>query len=537
MQRVFRLHGGISLSFVYYLPVLNKFCKMESISRPQLVMVRSSEREVKKDGRVASSLSSSSEESLRKDYSLVSEKDLEKGTATLSQDSLNLRSQQRTPDSVGSTPTRQLYDFLRLVVFTVYRQLFSLVVLGNVIGIIILLAHKANASVPPLQDFATAAAANLLVAILVRQDYIKNAFFAVCWSIPHTAPLWLRRRLAKVYEYGGMHSSAAICATVWFIVFSGFLTKDFVTGVFRSPAVLTIDYALLTLLISICLTALPSFRARHHNVFENMHRLGGWTALALFWPELVLFARQQSMDSSSEALVQALINLPAFWMLLIITVHIILPWLQLRKVPVIAERLSEHAIRLYLPTEKIPDLRGTAVSDSPLHEWHGFAVVPDYDGTGPSILVSNAGDWTNKTIQTPKSHYYLRGLHQTGVLAMSKVFRSVVLVATGSGIGPCLAVLNDKLPQTKFRVIWSTPNPEKTFGKKICNLVKGADDQAIIIDTKLEGRPDLIGLAHRLYIESQAEAVFFISNKRLTKLVVQGLEKRGVRAFAPIFDS
>ena len=70
-------------------------------------------------------------------------------------------------------------------------------------------------------------------------------------------------------------------------------------------------------------------------------------------------------------------------------------------------------------------------------------------------------------------------------------------------------------------------------------LVRHQDPDAVIIDTKKDGqrRPDLISLAETVYRESGAEAVFFISNRKLTKKVVEGLEKRRVPIFAPIFDS
>lgn len=38
---------------------------------------------------------------------------------------------------------------------------------------------------------------------------------------------------------------------------------------------------------------------------------------------------------------------PPFWLVTIMTGSIILPWLRLRKVPVRAEVLSKHAVRLY----------------------------------------------------------------------------------------------------------------------------------------------------------------------------------------------
>jgi hypothetical protein len=44
-------------------------------------------------------------------------------------------------------------------------------------------------------------------------------------------------------------------------------------------------------------------------------------------------------------------------------------------------------------------------------------------------------------------------------------------------------------------------------------------------------------LAYAAYLESEAEAVVCISNSKVTWQVVHGLEKRGIPAFGPIWDS
>ena len=65
------------------------------------------------------------------------------------------------------------------------------------------------------------------------------------------------------------------------------------------------------------------------------------------------------------------------------------------------------------------------------------------------------------------------------------------------------------------------------------------DPQAVIWDTQLKGhaRPDVVNMAHTLYIATEAKALFFISNKKLTRKVVRELKMLGVPAYAPVFDS
>jgi len=428
---------------------------------------------------------------------------------------------------------------VRHTFFNVYRRLFTLVFILNMIGMVVLLVRHHNATTSPalLADLANIASANVMVALLIRQDYVVNILFKLCWSMPVSSPLRIRRLLCKIYEYGGVHSGAAVCSVIWFALFTGFLTRDFALSVsheLRNPAILTFTYLLFLLLLSLVVTAYPRFRTSSHNTFENVHRWGGWFSLALFWVELLLFAKAQT---GKESLGVVLINFPAFWFLLISSIHAIIPWFRLHKLHIIPEKFSDHAIRLHFK-EKIPLFVGLRISASPLKEWHSFACIPVREGTGGSLLISNAGDWTRKTIQSPRPYYWVKGIPVTGVLPMARLFKRVIVVTTGSGIGPCLGVIQDVPGMgTKIRVIWSTPSPLETYGWEICEAVRKVDSDAIIIDTRKEGRPDLLALAWKLYGQERAEAVFVISNPKLTRKVVYGLESRGVPAFGPIWDS
>ena len=113
----------------------------------------------------------------------------------------------------------------------------------------------------------------------------------------------------------------------------------------------------------------------------------------------------------------------------------------------------------------------------------------------------------------------------------------MVLVATGSGIGPVLSLLQAKRKLGFIRLLWSTKDPIKTYGQRVMDNVMAADPNAVIINTSVDRRPNLLELAHGMYVDSQAEAVFVISNPRVTRKTVYGLESRGVPTFAPIFDS
>jgi hypothetical protein len=47
----------------------------------------------------------------------------------------------------------------------------------------------------------------------------------------------------------------------------------------------------------------------------------------------------------------------------------------------------------------------------------------------------------------------------------------------------------------------------------------------------------MVAIAWQLVQESNAEAVFIISNPKLTQRVVYGMQTRGVAAYGAIFDS
>jgi len=119
---------------------------------------------------------------------------------------------------------------------------------------------------------------------------------------------------------------------------------------------------------------------------------------------------------------------------------------------------------------------------------------------------------------------------------MAQIFRKVIIVTTGSGIGPCLGTMMN-IPATRCRVLWSAPSPRHTFGDEIYEKVLEIDPASVIIDTAVVGRKDVVSLAYKLYMDENAEAIFCISNKQLTKKLVYDMESRGVPAFGPIWDS
>lgn len=426
--------------------------------------------------------------------------------------------------------------WLRHRFFSLYRRLFSVVLLANVIVLVVILTGSWRSKSLNLSDLANAASINLLMTVLMRQDHVINVLFAIATSVPTWMPLFIRRQLARVYHIGGIHSGCAVAAVLWFLVFTGTATRSLWSGrhgnIISMPA-LIVTYFVVLLFLAILVTAHPKVRSKWHNQFEISHRFTGWSVLALLWIQTILVT--DSLRSTTTLLGRALIINPSFWLLATATSSIIYPWLHLRKVKVRPELLSGHAIRLHFDyTETYP---GTAVriSRKPLLEWHAFATIAKPGTKGFSLVISKAGDWTGETISKMPTHIWKRGIPACGVLAIAPLFKKVVLVATGSGIGPCLPVIYAK--RVPCRIVWSTPHPVETFGAEIVQAIRDTDPDAVIHNTRTQGKPDLVAIAYKLYKESGAEAVCIISNQKFTQKVVYAMEARGIPAFGAIWDS
>ncbi|KAF9649149.1 hypothetical protein BDM02DRAFT_3128577 [Thelephora ganbajun] len=428
---------------------------------------------------------------------------------------------------------------LRYMFFSAYRRLFTLTFVANMSVFVALSAtHQANT-----RNIAYAIVTNFAVSILVRQEYIINLLFDIFTALPKSAPLFIRRTSARIFHFGGhlahdtsVHSACSISGTIWSILFVAMGTREYIHGLSPiSLATLVVSWVILGLLLMILVFAYPTMRNKFHDYFEWTHRFLGWTVVALFWAQVVLFSNDTR--KSGENLGQACVRNPSFWLLYAITSSIILPWLRLRKVEVRSVRLSKHASRLYL--NYTPYSTGTTIqlTHSPLKEWHGFAAIPEPEPGKDefSVIVSRAGDWTSNVIDDPPTQLWVRGIPTSGVLRIVPMFRRMILVATGSGVGPCAHAIFEG--RTPVRLLWTSPNVRETFGRELVDQILRYAPDTVIYDTRKYGRPDLVKLILKMVKEFDAEAVGVISNQPLTEKVVYGLNSRGIPAYGAIFDS
>jgi hypothetical protein len=363
---------------------------------------------------------------------------------------------------------------------------------------------------------------NLAAAVLIRQQTVLNVLFGVAGRGSRSWPLWLRWSVSKVHHVGGIHAGAAVAGTGWLCAFAAVTTVT----VARHPAsvstaTLALSWCLVALALVVVVCAMPVVRTRAHNVFENTHRFGGWTAIGLFWA--------LTAEAGAPAWRVAVLAL--------LTASVASPWLRLRRVAVTVERPSSHAAIVHFDHGVTPAFASAVgISRSPLREWHAFATVTTPGRSGYRLLVSRAGDWTGRFIDDPPSHVWVRGTPVVAPMAkVALLYERVVYVVTGSGIGPALGqILAARVPA---RLVWSTRDPRATYGDALVDQLEAAQPDAVIWDTTRHGKPDLVALADRAYRDFDAEAVLIVSNKPATTHLVHAFERRGIPAFGPIFDS
>ncbi|KJZ71565.1 hypothetical protein HIM_09034 [Hirsutella minnesotensis 3608] len=468
-----------------------------------------------------------------KAYALHDGSSCSSSSLTLQTSSEKVDLDKKIPDKQWPQPFRGF----RFRILIVYRFLFSLVGFLNVGILVAILLVNPD---PDWLGFITAA--NLVVAIVIRQDTVINTLYKIFCSAPRSLPIWIRRYCAKIYHLGGVHSAAGVSATLWLLGSTLRSTVQHTQHMaVESLATLVVSWLLSALCCVIVTFAYPAFRRRYHNTFEWLHRFLGWTILALFWVRTVLSAHD-SMDAGQN-LGHALLRSPGLWMLVVATLSLASSWFFLRRVPVEVMPLSDHAVMLNFKYTQTMPPNGSfqRVSTRPLLEWHSFATYPQSEpnalagNRGYSVLISNAGDWTKACIQRPPTHLWVRGIPVRGVMHVTHLFRRVVFIATGSGIAPMLGFISS--PSCPTQLIWSTPDPESTFGKPILDIVYRTIPNAVIHDTRIKGRPDLVTMGYNLAHDFGAEAVMVIANEKVTKKVVYGLETRGVTAYGAIWDS
>jgi hypothetical protein len=424
---------------------------------------------------------------------------------------------------------------IRLHWFTAYRVLIFSVIAINMAAMIAQLMIN-----PAVEVSLTATAANIMAAVLLRQEELINLSFKLISKLPPSLPLCIRRTIGDLHHFGGVHVGCALSALLWYIMFAGLNTVR-VLGLLpldHMTTILYIDiiasYLTLVIILAICLTAIPRFRVRFHNTFEATHRFGGWAALLVLW----IHAGITTLTPDASIPLYAH---PSLWLLALTTILIVIPWLRMRRVPITAHRLSARELQLTFPHACMPYTSTLRFSTAPLTEWHAFATIPASASTS-RIIISKAGDWTATMLAHPPARLWIRNPPTLNFLAFVPLFNSALLVATGAGIAPVLSLLSSpavqrmRAEQRGVRIMWCVADPYAAHWGFVIDAIRDVDAEAVVFDSRV-ARPDVAFEARWLAEKERVEAVFVVSNPRVTNEVVGECKVGGIAAYGAVFDS
>ena len=277
---------------------------------------------------------------------------------------------------------------------------------------------------------------DLFIAIVARHDGVVRGAFVLGRS-------FRSYRLHQLsYHLGQLHRSMAIAGTVWFTVALTFAATS------SDDAGRGIGVAVLAILLAMISTARDRMRHARHDLFEVVHRYGGWTALAII---SALVARQSVRTTPPDAGVAELLLQPAVLALLAVVALVIHPWLGVQPVEADVVAVTEQVVIVALPGRRSRGEFVRVSRDGP--EWHCFAVATTgSEGAGRYCLViRRAGDWTEKLARDAESdrrptHLLARRMCGYGFMYHAQTYRRVLIVATGAGIGPVLPTSSSRLP-------------------------------------------------------------------------------------------
>ncbi|KAI0479433.1 hypothetical protein GGR56DRAFT_665164 [Xylariaceae sp. FL0804] len=250
--------------------------------------------------------------------------------------------------------------------------------------------------------------------------------------VPYSWPPYVRKRLAKVFHYGGCHSRAGTSAVDWINDRRTDRLIDMVTSwvvVSMFPIIPTADR--------------PDLRRKFHDQSEAFHRFAGWTAFVSFWTHNI---RRRSIG------------------------HVLL----------VRSHNSWFIGSVSTSPQRPP---------ADLTECHAFATIPadDVDPASgndvrgfSSVVVSRTGDWTARQIRQggggmgaghEERRLWVRDAPLHGLLYTSKL---------SGASGPCLSLLfADETPRRGLR---STRDPRPTYPEMVCEtwrLVRESGVEAV----------------------------------------------------------
>ncbi|KAJ6589810.1 hypothetical protein DFH09DRAFT_1307272 [Mycena vulgaris] len=437
------------------------------------------------------------------------------------------------PLAFPSKPKRKISRTIKFQLwFNTYRKFYTLTVTLNLIGLLLAATGKWEY---PRRYTGAFVLGNLQVAILMRNELFGRFLYLIVNTLfAKWPPLWFRLACTSALQHlGGIHSGCATSGAVWLVFRVVLIIVDYRhypgsiigTGVLTSVAVF----------ISMA-SALPWVRESHHNIFEGYHRLVGWFGLLSTWVFVVLGDSYDLATHSWNPDGVRVIRQQDFWFAIGMSVFIVIPWVTLRKVPVVVE----------VPSPKVAIIRFergmqqgllARISRGSILEYHAFGIISKGRQANEHYLICGVqGDFTQSLVDHPPSHLWTRQLKFAGVSNTSKLYKRGIRVCTGTGLG---AALSTCLQSPDWYLIWMGSDQAKTFGPTISALIRDnlPPEQYTLWDSKERGgRPDVMKLLKEVYVSWGAEVVFITSNMGGNSEMMQGCKKEGIPAFGTLWD-
>ncbi|KAK2984194.1 hypothetical protein RJ640_017307 [Escallonia rubra] len=398
------------------------------------------------------------------------------------------RSTREQPSKVGKAKGSRLsVILLDQGLFTVYKRLFVVCMALNITGLVL----AATGNFPYARNKATLfSIGNILALTICRSEAILRVVFWLAvnllgWS---WVPLQLKTATTSLLQsLGGIHSGCGVSSVAWLIYALVLTLKDREN---TSPEIIGVASSILALLCLSSMAAFPLVRHIHHNVFERTHRFAGWTALALLWAFILLTTSYNPKTRSYHSQLESrLIKQQEFWLTVVITILILIPWLTVRRVPVKVTAPSGHASIIKFSGGVKAGILGR-ISPSPLSEWHAFGIISD-NKNEHMMLAGAVGDFTKSLVSRPPSHLWVRQVHFAGLPYLVNMYNRVLVVATGSGICVFLSFLLQPC-SANVCFLWVAKGIEQNFGKEIKDWMSGHPKEKVIVhDTAVLGRPNV----------------------------------------------
>eukprot|EP01084_Bolivina_argentea_P112453 200558_1 len=388
----------------------------------------------------------------------------------------------------------------------------------------------------------------VLLSALVRD---KMFLWVVYWCVKHfyCCSQYGRYHFSRLVDcIGGLHASFGVTALIWNVVYC---YDVFIHENNQFNGISITAFFIPTLLLMICVSAVPCFRYYYHNSFELLHRYLGWLSLSILVVHVSFVTKrlcEESEQTGGILFMLCLINSPTLYTLALVILTMY-PWFIIHKikgsnVEIIPSKSGKTAILIF---DVYSPMGAICKMSTNWTEFHVFGITPlPYDKNRPGyrslVLIKDLGDWSHSLTQAAKNgelqdtNFWIHRIKppnfSQGLFNWTKVFA----LATGAGIAPLIPyVLHPNYFHVQISLVWVARDHANNYPELIVDTLRPLEN-VIMYDTTKQKRLDLSLLTVEKAKEFEAEAVFIVSNPTVAYQVANYVNKKGIPVFASNFD-